>query len=186
MAEVQTLRWLLLRIRRRIPLLILLLLFNAGSSVLSVFFALGNKEVINGATSGNWDVFLRACGLQLLLVVGVVLCTTVSKYLAPKLTDELDRDWKKDMLHGMLHGEYTAVSKYHSGELLNRLNNDVRVLNEGLITALPNLVAMATRLIAAVITLFAMEPWFTVALAALGVVAVFATGVLRKGLQESQ
>ena len=183
MAEAQTLKWLLLRIRRRIPLLILLLLVNAGSSIFSVFFALGNKEVINGAVGGNWDVFLRACALQLCFVVGVVLCMSVNRYLGPKLTDELDRDWKKELLHGMLHGEYTAVSKYHSGELINRLSNDVRVLNDGLITALPNLVAMATRLIAAMITLFAMEPVFTAVLVMLGAVAVFVTGALRKMLK---
>lgn len=183
MAETQTLRWLLLRIRRRIPLLILLLLVEAGSSVLSVFFALGNKEVINGAVSGNWDTFLHACVFQLCLVVGVVLCMTASRYLSPKLTDELDRDWKKDMLHGMLRGEYTEVSKYHSGELINRLNNDVRILNEGLITAIPNLVSMLTRLIAAMVTLALMEPIFTVVLVLLGAVAVFVTGALRKVLK---
>lgn len=184
MAEIQTLRWLLRRSKRQIPLLILLILVNAGSSILSVFFALGTKGVINGAVSGQWNVFLRACTWQLCLVSSIVLCSAANRYLGPRLTDDLDRAWKKDLLHKLLRGEYASVSKYHSGELINRLNNDVRILHEGLVTAIPNLVAMIVRLAAAMVTLYAMDPAFTGILVLVGALAILVTGVVRRGLKK--
>lgn len=183
MAEIQTLRWLLRRSRRQLPLLVLLLLVNAGSSILSVFFALGTKGVINGAVSGDWDVFLRACAVQLTLVVGLLVCAVSNRYLSPKIADNLDRQWKRDLFHSLLYAEYAAVSEYHSGELINRLNNDVRLLNDGLVSAIPSLVAMIVRLVVAMVTLFAMEPIFTLGLIVLGVLAVLATGIVRKRLK---
>lgn len=184
MAELQTLRWLLRRNKRQLPLLVLLLLANAGSSILSVFFALGTKGVINGAISGERDIFLRACLIQFCLVVSILLLATLKRYLGPKLTDDLDKAWKQKLFRGLLQGEYAAVSKYHSGELINRLNNDIRTLNDGLVGAIPNLVAMVVRLVAAMATLFVMEPKFTAVLVVIGVAAVFVTGIVRKMLKK--
>ena len=184
MAELQTLRWLLRRNKRQLPLLVLLLLANAGSSILSVFFALGTKGVINGAISGERDIFLRACLIQFCLVVSILLLATLKRYLGPKLTDDLDKAWKQKLFHNLLQGEYAAVSKYHSGELINRLNNDIRTLNDGLVGAIPNLVAMVVRLVAAMATLFVMEPKFTAVLVVIGVAAVFVTGIVRKMLKK--
>lgn len=183
MAEIHTLSWLLKRIRRRIPLLAILILSNAGSALLSVIFALGTRGVINSATGCSLETFWRACGVQLSIIVGIVVCSTVSRYLTARLTDELDRDWKQGLLHGLLHGSFSEVSAYHSGELINRLNNDVRVLNEGIVSAIPNLVSLAVRLVSAMITLFAMEPAFTSVLVGVGVVAIVITGVIRKNLK---
>jgi len=182
MSEMRTLRWLLGRVKRRLPMILLLTIVNAGSAVLSVSFALGTREVINGAMAG-WDAFLRACILQATLIVSLLIISTVNRYLTPRLTDELDRDWKKRLLHGLLQGEYAAVSKYHSGELINRLNNDVRVLDDGIVTAIPSLVSLLVRLVTAMITLFALEPLFTLAIVALGILAVVVTGFVRRGLK---
>jgi len=183
MAEIQTLRWLLRRSKRQIPLLILLLLANAGSSILGVFFALGTRNVINAAAGGDWNIFFNACAVQLALVAGLLICTATNRYLGPKITDDLDRQWKKDLLHGLLDSEYASVSKFHSGELVHRLNDDVRILNEGLVTAIPSLVAVVVRLIAAMYTLFVLEPLFTAALVVIGISAVLVTGFIRKGLK---
>lgn len=186
MAEIRTLKWLLDRIRHRIPMLLLLVISNAGGALLSVLFALGTRGVINTAIKGNIEVFLRACGLQMAIILGIVVCTALSRWLTAKLTDELDRDWKKRLLHELLHGEYSEVSAYHSGELINRLNNDVRVLNEGLVAAIPNLISLVVRLVSAVITLFAMEPVFTAVLAGVGVTTFVVTGIVRRNLKNLQ
>ena len=186
MSEIKTLRWLLKRIKRRLPMLLLLVCSNAGSAILSVFFALGTKGVINGAVSGDQNVFLKACLVQLSLIIGMIVCMLLSRYLSARLADELDRDWKKSLLHDLLCGEYAAVSEFHSGELINRMNNDVHLLDDGIVGAIPNLVSLVVRLLAAAITLFAIEPYFTLILLALGVIAVLVTGFVRRGLKMLQ
>ena len=183
MAEIHTLKWLMKRIRRRIPMLAILILSNAGSALLSVVFALGTRGVINSATGCSLEAFWRACGLQFAIITGIIVCTALSRYLSARLTDELDRDWKKSLLQGLLHGEYSEVSAYHSGELINRLNNDVRILDEGIVSAIPNLISLVVRLVSAMFTLFAMEPGFTAVLVGVGAVAVVVTGLIRRSLK---
>ena len=76
------------------------------------------------------------------------------------------------------------MSSYHSGELLNRLNNDVRIIDDGLVGMLPNLAAMVTRLIAAMAVLVAMEPWFALVIVAAGIAVVAVTSIMRHLLKD--
>ena len=106
------------------------------------------------------------------------------RHLRDRLSADLERDWKQRLLHGLLHGEYAAVSGYHSGELLNRLNNDVSKVNEGVLSILPGFASMLTRLIVAVVVLGVLDLRFTVLIAAAGAVVVIATGLMRRRLKE--
>ena len=83
----------------------------------------------------------------------------------------------------MLNGEYADVSAYHSGELINRMTNDVRVLDEGIVSILPNLAAMLTKLIAAAVVLVSLEPVFGVIILAAGSVIMIVIGLMRQRLK---
>lgn len=174
------LHYLLTKMRRRIPALIMLIVANVGVALLAVSFALGTKSVIDSAVSGTQAEFLRACIVQAVIILGLLVCLFCARLLNARLSDELDRDWKHDLLHGLLRGDYASISEFHSGELINRLTNDVRIVNEGILSTLPNLAAMATRLIAVVAVLAAMAPWFTLAIAIFGVAVALTTGFVRK------
>lgn len=175
--------WILRRVRRRIPALLLLVAAKAGTALLGVVFALGTRNVIDVATGGDRDAFLWACIAQGGIILGTLLCLTLSRHLSDRLLAVLDRDWKQDILHDLLRGDYSAVSAYHSGELINRLNNDVRIVNDGLVNAFPNLASMLTRLIGAMVVLISMQPWFALVVCAAGVVVILATGFMRKKLK---
>lgn len=175
--------WVLRKIRRRIPMMVVTVLTNASGALFGVLFALGTKGVIDAAVSGDMRAFWKACLVQLTIICARLLCSGLARYLRDWLVTELDRDWKRELLGGLLQGEYVQVSEFHSGELINRLNNDVRVLNEGLASALPAVCSMIVQLGAAVSVLFAMDARFTLVLCGLGVVAILASGVARRGLK---
>lgn len=183
MKERTVIFWILKRVRRRLPMLAAMILFNAAGALLGVLFALGTKGVIDSAVARVDSEFLAACAIQLAIICGVLLCSNLAHYLRDRLVTELDRDWKRTLLHGLLNADYAQVSGYHSGELVNRLNNDVRVLNSGLVSAVPELVSMLVRLVTAVTVLAAVQPKFTLAMALMGALVVFATSFARRWLK---
>lgn len=175
--------WTAKRVRRRFPKLILLTVSSMVNALLGVVFALGTKGVINSAVGGVWQEFVHACLVQLAIIAGILLTQFLDKYLRERLTTELDRDWKRDLLHDLLHGDYAGVSAYHSGELLNRLNNDVATVDNSIVTLLPNVAAMATRLVSAFVILVSMEPLLCLAALAIGGLVVAVTSVVRRKLK---
>ena len=179
-----TVFWVGKRIRRRLPAMAVMTAAQMGNALLGVCFALGARGVIDAAVGGGSAAFRRACMVQGAVILGLLLFQAVHRYLHDRLLAELDRDWKRSLLRGLLRSDYAAVSRYHSGELLNRMNNDVRILCSGLVDALPNVAALVTRLIAALVVLTALEPWFSVGICAGGAVLVAATGLLRRNMKK--
>ena len=171
------------KLRRRIPALLLMTAAHVGSALFGVIFALGTKGVIDAAVNGGSSDLLQACLKQAGIILGILICLTVYRYFHNELTSLLDRDWKQNLFHNVLKGDYGELSKFHSGELLNRFNNDVRVVNDGLLAVLPGFASMVTRLVAVVAVLTAMEPWFMAIMAGIGAVVMLLTSVARKRLQ---
>lgn len=175
--------WVIRRLRRWVPAVLFLTFGTMVNAILSVSFALGTRGVIDSATSGVRADFIHACLIQGGIILGILLTRTLNRHLKDRLLMDLDRDWKRQLLHGLLHGDYLSISAYHSGELLNRLNNDVRILDNGIVTLLPSLAAMSTRLVSVISVLIAMEPMFTLVVAAAGVIVILFTGIIRRNLK---
>ena len=176
--------WICRQIRRRIPAIALMTAAQVGHALFSVFFALGSRAVIDSAVSGNREQFLGACLKQAAIIAGILVCMAVLRHLRERLRADLEMDWKQRLLHGLLHGEYAQVKQYHSGELLNRLNNDVTKVNDGILSVVPGCAAMVTRLVAAVAVLGTLDLRFTLVIAAAGALVILATGLMRRKLKD--
>ncbi len=177
-------QWITGKIRKRIPELLIMTISHMGSALLGVAFALMCKNMIDSAIRQDQQGFLYSCLWQGLIIAGMLLCTVLYRHLHGRLAADIDRDLKRDLFFRLTTGDYASVSGYHTGELINRLGNDVRTLHEGILGVLPNAAAMLTKLIAAVSVLAVLEPVFTVVVVAVGAVVLAVTGLFRPKLKE--
>ena len=183
MKKASPVLWTFRKVKNRIPVLILLTLSHIANAALIVYFSLGSSRVIDSAVSGDKSAFLNACILQASIILGILLTLTFNRSMRDRLDARLDMDWKQKLFHGMLHGEYAQVSAHHSGELLNRLNNDVRTVNNSVLNTLPNLASMVTKLVGAIAVLVALEPLFSLLVVVAGILVICVTAVIRKHLK---
>ena len=175
--------WIIKQIKRRIPAILLMIAAEVAYALFCVYFALGSRGVIDSAVAGNDALFFFACLQQAGIIAGILISLTLLRHLRERLRADLERDWKRQLLHGLLHGEYEKVAGYHSAELLNRLNNDVSRVNDGVLAILPSAASMVTRLSAAVIVLGTLDLGFTVLVALLGIVVFASTAMMRRRLK---
>ncbi len=178
------LRWLWRRTAKRIPALILLLVTNIATALLGVAFAVASKNIVNQAVSGTREGLFHAAAVQLVLVCCIIVCLTVQRFLHSKTSAELDRDWKRHLADKILHGEYLKVSGFHSGELINRMNNDVRAVDEGILSVFPGFLSMLTRVLSVGVVLFVLEPFLASFLFLLGLIVVLIAVFARKFLND--
>lgn len=176
--------WTMQQVKCRIPGVLLMTVIHIVNALLGVCFALGSRGVIDCAIAGDIQSFYWACGKQAAIIAGILISLALLRHLRERLRADLERDWKRRLLHGLLHGDYSAVSAYHSGELLNRLNNDVNRVNDGILNIVPNATAMVTRLVAAIVVLGTLDGRFTLAVLALGAIVFAATALMRRRLKE--
>lgn len=183
MKEGSVLRWSLRTIKPWIPALLLLVICNAAGAVLTVWFALGTKGVIDAATGGDPLLFQNACIRQGILILAIILNNILIHHLRDWLNAIIDRDLKRKLLTGLLHGEFAKVSQYHTGDLLSMMNHDLQTFISSIMNILPSVTSMATKLIAALAALIAMEPRIAYVVLIGGVVVFVVTGIVRKNLK---
>lgn len=170
-------------VRPWIPALILMVGCNVAAAVFGVVYSLGYREVVDSATGGDWQAFVRACIGQGVLVVSMLLINVLAHHLQERLNAVMDRDIKKKMLHGLLRGEYAKVSSYHTGDLLSLMNHDVQVMLSSILSLLPSVAAMVTKLVVALWVLIAMEPSIAYVVLLGGIFVVAVTGIVRRNLK---
>ena len=100
MKKRKPVRWVIKRVRKRIPALLFMTAIDVAISLLGVAFALGTRGVINAATSGVRGALWDACLVQGAIIVAMLVCLTVFRHLRDRIVADLDRDWKRDLLDG--------------------------------------------------------------------------------------
>ena len=147
---------------------------------LSVGFALLTQNVINSAVSRDQESFRYYALLLLILTAGSLLLHMVNRWLTELSKAQLENLFKQRLTAAILRKEYAAVSAVHSGEWMNRLTNDTRIVAENYTELIPGLSGMGVRLVAAVAMLIVLDRHFAAILLP-GGAAMIALSVLLRG-----
>lgn len=155
--EKKSLKWLYKNGKSSIPAMVLLSVFSASLSLLSLRFVEASRSLINiaiGSAEGSFRnaVLLLLCllGLQLVLQIGI-------NFLQVHASARLEISLKQKIFRRLIRKEYLAVSKFHSGELLNRLNSDISVIVNGIVTVIPAAVLFLTSIVGGFIMLYSID-----------------------------
>ena len=148
---------------------------------LSVGFALLTRSVVNSAVSGDGAAFRHYALLLLILTAGSLLLHIINRWLTELSKAQLENLFKQRLTAAILRKEYAAVSAVHSGEWMNRLTNDTRIVAENYTELIPGLSGMGVRLVAAVAMLIVLDGHFTAILLP-GGAAMIALSVLLRGV----
>ncbi len=156
--------WLYRNMKRRIPLILLLMAASVLGSLAAVRFSLGTRNVINGAVSGELQALTDACILQALIMCAMVALRLGSSYLSSLTMAHLSRDFKRNILKKILRCEYSEISKYHSGDLIQRMNSDAATAYGGVVGIATGLVGTVATFASSVAALLSIAPGFTLML----------------------
>lgn len=179
-----TVTWLIVKTKKRIPALALLTLCKISGACLGVVFALATQTVIDHAAAGNQNVFYQACIRMFVVIAAEVACDTYALHLQERLTADLDRDFKQDIMHKVLRSDYSEVSKYHSGDLLYRMNSDVSNVIASLLAIATSAISLVSGLAAAILALSRMDAAFTAAIFSVCLVIAAVTLLVQRYMKE--
>lgn len=183
-SDKNVIKWIFNVCRAQIPAVIFIIAFNVVQGVTSVLFANFSKNVIDGATVHGEMKYVVKYAVMLLGVVFLQLTINIVRNsIAERCKARLDVIFRSYILDRIMKKDYAAVTKYHTGELQNRLFNDVNVVTDGFTKILPNSVYFVTRLASSLIYLIIIDKIFALVFVVGGLV-VFATAQLfRKQLK---
>ena len=152
-------------------------------AVLQVMVAVLSRALIDAAVSGKgswltWGLLLAA---DILMIIGV---STLLSWFSSSTADRINAAMRQNILHTAVYSRNEQLLKHHSGELLNRGMEDVAIICEGMVSALPGLVGQTARLLAAFAAVIVISPVVGLVLAVVAVLVVASTAFLRPLLRK--
>ena len=157
---------------------------NVVSAVLTILFASFSKNIINAATkdhSFKRVVYYAGCYLIILLVQ--LMLNLISRSTTERCKGKLEWHLKQNMLEIIMKKDYMNITKYHSGELQNRMFNDVTVISDGFTTILPNMLYFVVKLVSAFAYLIVKDKIFAFVFLVGGIGVFLCTQMFRKTLK---
>ena len=191
LADTDALKWILKNSRRQGVFIILLTLLNVLIACCSIAISYMLRFVINSATDSTvTDVSAKMDNIFFWgsIFIGLALSQVVSRilrnHLVFRISARLTIDIKSSLYHKMLRKSYAHISKYHTGELLNRLNDDINSISHAITTLVPNIAFIFVKLVGIFVVLFSIDAMFTLVFIGVGV-GVFVFSSLFKGAMKS-
>ncbi len=177
--------WLFGHTRRQLPCVILISVLSALSALAYLWLAVLSKELIEAAQSlfvsanGHtlWEAFRQPALYKptvtlIALIVGEVILHVVQNRLKVHAAGKVEMQLRRQVFSSLLHTEYTALNRYHSGEFLTRLTSDVQVVSQSIITLLPTAASLLSKLIGGIAVIAVLAPPLAAVIVAVGAVAV--------------
>ena len=153
-----TLWWIFDCSKHYIPVILIIALLAAVISFEAVALAMVSKSVLEIATGDKTGSFLLYGIILTVLVITQVFCSALEIYLKTYVSSKMTIGIRNRLFNEIGKRNYFEISKYHSGDLLNRITGDVEAFQSSVVNIIPNFVSMLTRIIGCMVALVILEP----------------------------
>ena len=165
----RALKWIYCRIRRYIPLTAAVSVVSALSALSFVALALITKRVMDIAT-GDTTGSLFKSGILLFAVIAIQILLSAAQSILNAYSNGKQTIAFRNYLFGVLcRKKYADISAYHSGDILNRFTSDIDTVVTSSVNIIPNVVSIATKIVAGIGTMLFMNPYIAAAVLLCGV-----------------
>lgn len=168
-------------IRRQIPLIALLCALGIISSICGVKFSLLSKNVVDTAASGN-NILKAVIPLAALLTVQFLL-SILHIIIHTIAHGKALINMRSSIFRTVLHKDYLYISKFHSGELVNRINGDCSIICNTTLDLIPSLLSILTKIGFGYITLYTLDKTMALFCIVLGPVILLTATLYRKKMK---
>ena len=185
--EPQARKWITKCAGRQKMGIILLAVFGVFVSLTGLFRALCYQKIVDliepvtkGASADsliNWIIaFASAIILSLLVSI-------VSSYVKESSTVNVLNEIRSEVMTSLYKKEYKKTTEYHSGDILNRMFSDARVISGNLITLIPSALSLVVRLLGSFIFMYILAPKLALFLLLFGILLSVFSFSVRKTLK---
>ncbi|MBR3107517.1 MAG: ABC transporter ATP-binding protein [Clostridia bacterium] len=137
--------------------LLLICLFSVCGSLTSLGITLVTRGLIDGATGADESALWKYGALLVALMAFSRGISVLNSVIRTRTQTQLQKHMQTMVTSSILGKEYASLKGYHSGELVNRVFSDVRVVQSGVMGLLPSLLSILVSFVGAAAILISMD-----------------------------
>lgn len=182
-SDITALKWIIKTSKGSWLFVFVYAVLSAALAYFGINTAYGVKDIVNGAAGRDFEL-LKHGALYLLILVLIQLALKIfNSNMYERARAKIEIKIRTSVFDSIMKKDYSEISKHHSGDLLNRLTSDVQTICDGVTGLVPNVVALLTKLISAVVIMVGLDWIFAVIFLAGGGLIALTTAFFRNYLK---
>ena len=184
------LRWILMKSKSQFISIIILVFLYTALAVLGIYVAVCSKYVVNAATGhdpayidNRMDGVLFYGILFASIIVLEIIISIMQRIFVFRISAKLEISYKTELFSQIIQKEFADITKYHSGELLNRLTSDISTITGAIVTIIPSLTFMIVKLVGIFIVLMQISIPFTLIFLVAGGFSMFVASLYKNKMK---
>ena len=155
------LRWLFKRMLRHKTMVIMVCAMGLIGTLMGLGSSVATKYLIDAVTQRS-DRLLMAAALMLTMILGSFALQAIASRISARVHIKVRNDNQSLTFGKILHAGWESLEPYRSGDLLHRLETDVGVVSDGVISFFPNLLTSCVRFFGSLIIMVIYDPTMAV------------------------
>ena len=162
MKDKRTFKWIYARSKGSLGRVTVLAIMRCAVTVLGVSFALTSRHVIDAAVAGDKGLLWQSSAVLFAVIAAQILIRLLGQAVELKITAKLTMGIRSNLFSSILARDYSALGKYHSGDLMTRISDDSAIVARGIISLVPSVLALLVGLIYALWSLMRLDANFAI------------------------
>lgn len=194
MENKQGLKWIIKNSKKEIPWIIILSISNVILALISTVLALVSKMAIDSAwrasvatNSSDFahykNLIILNCILIFVIITLRLIMRIFSQSKSVKVQASLEMKMRASLFSSIMAKDYDRINKYHSGDLMNRMTSDIKIVTDGIVSIIPDALYFITQFVGAFVVLVIFDWKFTMLFIVAGVVMSSIAMFFRKRLK---
>ena len=178
--DMKTLMWIGRVSGKGNACIVLLSILQSISGGTSVLYALFVRNIVDEAVAHNRSGFILNTVYFVLLVFLQIVIFIITNRLTEYCKSTMENAMKEKLFAGILRKDFSRVSAIHTGEWMNRLTNDTKVVADGFADILPGFIGMVVRFVGALAMIIYIDWRIAAVMVPLGIILAVLAMLLRK------
>lgn len=184
--DSKSIKWIFDASKKQRFAIFVMALLNIMQAVMAVIISYMLRYVVNAATDSTLTADQKFEGVTfwgimfVIVMLLQIVITILSRHIVFRVNARLTIDMKSRLYHKILRKDYSQVTRFHTGEMLNRLNNDVGSIVSAITGLIPSLSYVFAKLVGIFIVLFSIDPLFTLAFIGVGLFVLLVSSFFKK------
>lgn len=151
-------RWLLRYISRYRFHIALYVVIGILSTLMGLGASVASKYLIDSVVSHNTSTIVSSAVLAISLAITQILINAVVSRIASVVGSKISNEIRESVYEHIVLSRWEDISKYHSGDLLNRIEGDVLSISGSIVSFIPGAFTKSAQFIGCLIVVLYYDP----------------------------
>lgn len=155
--DTNTLNWILKKTIEQKFKIIYFTILSAFNACMGVFTSVVIRLLVDSAEMKDKSEIVHYSIIIIIILALQVIIGVVTNILNFIIYTKLQIKMKNDFYKCIINKNYKDISKFHTGELINRMNSDVAIISGNIISIIPNITYCVVKLVGVFIVLYSIN-----------------------------